>query len=192
MKVSLYLCAAIAAMCVLSINVALAQAEATTTAEVELTYRVLPGDNLVGVARDFGLEPQAIIDANTSHEGVFINHCGTRPRRVRVNEATPARCTWLRSGVDITIPRVEAPAPPLRPEETEEPNFSSSEEEMREGIATMSKIGEEWPRMRSSIYSLHQKIDRQREETRNLSQKNGEISFILKVSLTLNVKSFLP
>ena len=52
MKVSLYLCAAIAAMCVLSINVALAQAEATTTAEVELTYRVLPGDNLVGVARD--------------------------------------------------------------------------------------------------------------------------------------------
>ena len=186
MKASLCVFAVFTAMGVLSNNVALAEeAEATTTAEVvDLTYRVLQGNTLAEVAHDFGFEPQAIIDANASREGVLINHCGPRPRRVRANEATLARCAWLRSGVDITIPReVEAPtATPTGMEE--ESSFSSNREELE---AAINRIGEEWPRMRASIYSLHQKIDRQREETRNLSQKNGEISFILKISLAVNI-----
>jgi hypothetical protein len=208
---SLCVFAAIAAMGVLFANVALAQeAEVTTTAAVELTYRVLPGDTLGDVALDFGIDPRAIIDANTSRDGVLINHCGYLPRRVRAHEATPVGCAWLREGVVITIPlprREEAVAPPVAPPPPTpalQPSPAPAEDSSISPLLLPPSLAEEGQlrRIESEIeeiasglggttLSLHRKVNELREGQELLSQELRSTKHLLYASLVIGVVLFL-
>lgn len=199
MKASLSLCvfAAIAAMVVLFNNVALAQeAEATTTAVDGRVYRVFAGDTLNGLADDFGLTVEAIIDANTSREGVLINRCGHLPRRIRANEAVLPGCVWLREGVDITIPREPVPVVETSDVSVDDGDGAAGDTLSLSSIpleleTRLEAIAEEdaafATKVGRSLISLHTKANRIERSQEGLSEEMKRVNFLLRLSLVVNI-----